>query len=68
MLQLRVEIGAELTTLIIRFGIMLSFVSTFLELLEHHSFIFVILFGSVVYWETLFICVLSSMLLCFYKP
>jgi hypothetical protein len=39
-----------------------------LELLEHHSFIFVILFGCVVYWKTLFICVLSSKLLCFCIP
>jgi hypothetical protein len=68
MLQLRIEIGAELTTLIIRFRRTMSFVSICLELQEHCSFIFVILFGSVVYWKTLFICVLSSKLRYFCIP
>jgi hypothetical protein len=68
MLQSRIEIGAELTTLIIRFRRTMSFVSICLELQEHCSFVFVILFESVVYWKTLFICVLSSKLLCFCIP
>jgi hypothetical protein len=59
---------SRLTTLIIRFGRTMLFVSICLELLEHRSFVFVILFGSVVYWKTLFICVLSSKLLCFCIP
>jgi hypothetical protein len=62
---LRIEIGAELTTLIISFGRTMPFVSICLELLEQRSFIFVILFGSVVYWKTLFICVFSNKSLCF---
>jgi hypothetical protein len=68
MLQLRIEIGAELTTLIIRFGRTMLFVSICLDLLDHRSFVFVILFGSVVYWKTLFTFVLSSKLLYFCIP
>jgi hypothetical protein len=68
MIQLRIEIRAEVTILIIKFERTMLFVSICLELLDHRSFIFVILFGSVVYWKTLFICVLNSKLLCFYTP
>jgi hypothetical protein len=68
MLQLRVEIRAELTILIIRFRRTMSFMSICLKVLEHRSFVFVIFFRSMVYWKTLFICVLSSKLLCFCIP
>jgi hypothetical protein len=68
MIQLRIEIRAEVTILIIKFERTMLFVSICLELLDHRSFIFVILFGSVVYWKTLFICVLNNKLLCFYTP
>jgi hypothetical protein len=43
MVPLRIEIGAELTTLIIKFGVTISFVSICLDLLEYHSSIFYII-------------------------
>jgi hypothetical protein len=55
-----IEIGAELTILIIRFGRMMPFVLICLDLLKAHSSIFVILFRNVVYCKTLFICVLNN--------
>jgi hypothetical protein len=68
MVQLRIEIEAELTILIIRFGRMMSFVLICLDLINAHSSIFVILFENVVYCKTPFTCVLSNKLQCFCIP
>jgi hypothetical protein len=54
-----------LSILIIRFEKIMSFVSTFLDLLKNPSSVFVILFGVTVYCKTPCTCVLSSRLLCF---
>jgi hypothetical protein len=62
MVQLRIEIGAELTILTIRFGKMMSFVLIYLDLLNARSSIFETLFGNVVYCMTLFTCVLNNKL------
>jgi hypothetical protein len=51
-------IEAELTILTIRFIKIMSFMLIYLDLLKARSFVFVTLFGNMVYCTTPFTCVL----------